>query len=248
MTFLEPETEYRNFLRNNLTDYNSSGRSSKQWVFDDEPRDDLVPASYPRISIKKITGSQKLIGIADNDMRGTISLQVDVRVHRMVGVISVTETDEAVGTTPTNSPRFNLNYLPDSVTNIKHNSSSYTLVSVVNESSFTAPGSLATGTVEWCKSTGRMNFSTADISSHAGQSITSTYVRTLEGEKMAMRIARDVVKVTKAYWRTDDLIGGLRIPVLLNDPQLLPFDDKLGTHHAIVEFQFTRYNIGEEVT
>lgn len=247
MTFMEPETELRNFFRNNLTDYNSSSRSGEQWIYDDEPRANLTKNSYPRISVKKITASQKLIGMADNTMRGTVSLQVDVLVHRENGVFSITETDEAVGTIA-NSPRINLNYLAYTVTNIKHNTTAYgTTTAVTNDNSFTTPASLAAGTVEWSRSSGNLNFSSSDLASHSGQSITSTYVRTLEGETLAMRLGRDAVKAIRSSWRTDALIGELIIPEILDDVRLLPFDEVRGAHHAIFEVQFVRYNMGEEV-
>lgn len=247
MVRIEPDTELRNFLRNNLTDYNSASRGSAQWIFDDRPRGDLTVSSYPRVVVQKVSANGKLIGCGDNDTWDDVFLQIDVLVHRNLGVLNVTQTDETIGTI-SNSPRLSFDYLATTVTNIKHNAVAFgTVTAVVNNSDFTAAASLTAGTVQWSRSTGQFNFSSADLTSYSGQSITSTYVENLEGERLAMRIGRDIVEAIRQNWRTDTLIGGLTQPEKIRDPELASFDSEEGNHRVIIEYKFKRFNTGEEV-
>lgn len=243
MTRLEPETLLRNFLRGQLTDYNSSRVAGKEWIYDDWTRDDLKVGSFPRVAIRKIGESGGMIGCADDTTWDGVIFQIDVLIHRDLGVLSVTHTTEALGVI-SNSPRLSFDYPAGSVTNIKHTTTAFgTVTKRTNNSDFTTPSA---GTVEWSLSTGELNFATADLSTYTGQSITATYVELLEGERLAKRIGRDIVVAIRSQWRNDDLLSGLIIPEKVSGPSVVEFGKPEGWHRVMLEYKFNSFNTGEE--
>lgn len=244
MTFLEPETRVRNFLRGQLTDYNSSNRSGKQWIFDDWPLDELTPASFPRIAVTKVTETGERIGIGDDLTYDTVTLQIDVIVHRDTADVTITHTDESLGVI-SNSPRLTLNYLPSGLTDISHTVTSFgTFTSVVNESNFGTPG---VDEVEYCISTGSLNFNSADLTSYSGETITASYTEFLRGDGLAQRLARDVVIALRNQWRSDSLLEPLLEPRKIAGPDLVPYDRDRGWFRYTLQYSFKTYNAGEEV-
>ena len=247
MTALEPETLLRNFLRPKLTDYNSAGRSGKQWIFDDWPRDDLTKSSFPHIGIVTLDENGDMIGISDDTTWDTLLLQIEVLSHRDTGVLTVTVSGEAVGVI-SNSPRLSLNQLPNAVSDVLHDAVSFgTVTSVSNDSDFTSPGSLATDEVEWSISTGNLNFSTQDLSDHSGESITADYTEGLEGEHLAKRVGRDVAKTIRTQWRDDAFLNDMIIPKKVSGPRVVDFGRPEGWHRVMLEYQWKRFNTGEEL-
>lgn len=247
MTRLEPEKELRNFLRANLTDFNSSARGSAQWVYSDWPHKTLSATSYPRVVVSKIDESGDIIGLAENNTWDEVVLQVDVLVHRDTGVLSNTHTDESVGTI-SNSPRISFDYEASTVTNIKHDGSAFGTVTMkVNNGDFTAAASLTADNVEWSLSSGDLNFSSTDLTNLSGETITATYVEKLEGEELAKRIGREIVEKIRTLWRTDTTIGKLIIPSKISGPKVAEFNDDRLYHRVMIEYSFRRFNTGEEV-
>lgn len=239
---IEPQQILTNFLRATVSDINSS--RSGQWIYPDFPRvEDLGNNQFPRIGITKISESSKAMGIFDNTQWHTVTLQIDVVAKKDRGH-SVTSTDSSLGTIA-NSPRLTYDFIPDSVTNIKHNAVAFGTVTAVNsDASFTAPGSLAAGTVEWSRSTGNLNFSSTDVTDYSGQTITSTWVEFLEGEEATQYLARQVIKQIRANWRTNSNMTGLENPVLISMIPT-PFDEANSIFRHIIEYQFNQFNIAE---
>ena len=244
MTRLEPEAALRNFLRYRLTDYNSGNRGGSQWVFDDWPRDDLSPESFPRVVVLKLGEGGRLIGLSDNDTFDELLFEIDVLVHRDLGVLTISHSNESLGVI-SNSPRLSFDYLAQSVSSIKHDGTAFsTLTPVVNDSDFSSPSA---GTVEWSRSTGNLNFSSSDLSSYAGETITASYSELLEGDQLAKRVGRDIVVAIRSYWRIDSLLDGLFYPEKISGPRVVEFGVPEGWHRVIVEYRFRRLNTGEEV-
>jgi len=244
-TKIEPSRILVNFLRANITDINS-GRSG-QWIVDHLVRyDNLGDAEFPRISITPLTESSEPLGMFDDNQWETITFQIDV-VIKADQKLNVTETDEALGTMSltVNSDRFTFNHVPNSVTNIKHNGTAFGTVTAKNtDSVFTAPASLAAGTVEYSLSTGNLNFSSADVASYDGQAITSTYVIVLEGRKQGRYLAREIVKSIRTNWRTDATIKGLMYPLKISNNAIV-FEEEFGFFRQMLEYQFRAFNAGE---
>lgn len=247
MTRLEPEQAMRNFLRFHLTDHNVANRAGKQYVFDDWPRSNLDPSSFPRVVVTKIGESGPLIGIGDDDTWDDVTFQIDVLIHRKTGVIDISHVAESVGVI-SNDPTLSLDFLPSTVTSIEHDATGFgTVTLVVNDSDFTSPASLSAGTVEVSRSSGNLNFSSADLVSFAGETITSTYTESIEGEIAAKRISRDVIVAIRNNWRQDARLDELKIPEKIGGPTIAEFDRERGWHRAFVEYKFKRFNSGEEV-
>ncbi len=244
-TKIEPVSVVVNFLRANLTDPNSS--RSGQWIYADFPRvKDLGNASFPRVGVTTLTESGRSMGLFDDNSEDTINLQIDV-ISKKKQFYSVTVTDEALGTlaSDSNSDRFTFDFVPDTITNIKHDGSAYGTTSIVaTDSDFTTPASLSAGTVQVSFSTGNVNFSAADIASHDGEAITSTYVYGLEGKQCSDKIAREIVKKFKNNWRTDSAFAGLFYPVKISSNPL-PFDDDLGIFRRTMQYEVRGFNAGE---
>lgn len=243
---LEPHYELRNFLRNNLTDLNSANRGGANWIFADWPTAKVNDKNkFPRIIITKINESGEIIGLGETDTYDVITLQIDVVCNKEVGILTKTNTDESIGTI-SNSPRISFDDVPNSVTNIKHNTTSFgTVTAQNNDAAFTTPASLAAGTVEWSRSTGNMNFSSADLTSYSGETITSTNVLSMDSEMAVKWIARQIVREIRADWKTDTTIGSLLHPKKISGPLLVPYDRDPGLSRVIIEYQFNRFNTGE---
>jgi hypothetical protein len=236
-----------NFLKSNLTDPNSS--RSSEWIYPDFPRvKDLGDASFPRIGVTILTEASDPLGQYDDDQYETITFQIDI-VAKKGQTYSVTTTDESMGTVSStiNSNRLTYNYVPNTITNIKHAGSAYsTLVERSTVANFTTPANVGSGTVEWAFSTGDLNFDSTDVSSHNGQAITSTYIRFLEGKKLCQWISREIIKNIKNNWRTDSTINGLLYPLKIsNNP--VPFDEDFGIFRQMIEYRFRAYNLGEGI-
>jgi len=240
----EPDIVLCNFLRANLTDINAS--RSGEWIWPDFPRtQDLGNTSFPRVGITILSESSDSLGIYDDNQWETITFQIDV-VNKKGQIYNVTTTDKAIGTvaSTSNSNRMSYEYAPNSVTNIQHNTVAFgTVTNVATDTLFTTP---AAGTVEWSTSTGNLNFASADLTSYAGQSITSTSIINLEGKKACQYIAREIVKALRNNWRTSDDINGLLYPIKIsNNP--IPFEEIFGIFRQTLEYQFRAFNAGEGI-
>jgi len=239
MARLEPDRIICNFLRNTVTDVNAS--RSGQWIYPDFPRvDSLENTSFPRMGVTVLTENGERMGIFDDYTKSSISFQVDI-VAKKDQVYTLTVTDEAVGNIATG---LSLNYVPGAITNIKHDAVAFGTVTAVNtDADFTSPSA---GTVQWSKSTGNLNFATADISSYSGQAITSTYTYGLEGKKAVQYIARDVIEQFRTGWRTNTTLGNMFNPDLIA-ANTLPFDEEFGIFRYTIEYSIKTYNAGEKI-
>jgi len=239
---IEPDRIITNFLRANLSDPNSS--RSGQWIYPDFPRvESLGDASFPRIGITILSESSNMMGIYDDNQYEKLIVQIDIVAKKGNGH-SVTTTDEAMGTMSSgvNSNRMTFEYVPNSVTNVKHTITSFgTVTGVATNSAFTTPSA---GIVEWSISTGDLNFAAADIVSYDTEAITSTSITYLEGKKLCQYLAREIIKVFRTQWRTDTTINGLRHPTKINNIPI-PFDEDLGLFRQTLEYEFDAFNIGE---
>lgn len=243
---IQPDAIMVNFLRATVTDVNSSRSGS--WIYPDFPLvSSLGDASYPRIGVTILTETGEPMGFNDDDQWETVNFQIDVVTKKDL-IFTATTTDEAMGTiaSTANSNRMTYTNIPTTVTNIKHNTTAYgTVTAKATDSVFTSPGSLSAGTVEWSQSTGNLNFSSADVSSHDGQAITSTYVIKMEGKKCVQHVARDVVKQIKNNWRSAATFAGLEYPVkIANNPVAL--DEDLGIYRQVLEYKCNGVNFGED--
>jgi len=238
MTRLEPDRIICNFLRNTVTDINAS--RSGQWIYPDFPRvASLGNTSFPRMGITILTENGERMGINDDTTLSDITFQVDI-VAKKDQVYTLTVTDEAVGNIATG---LSFDYVPGTVTSISHDGTPFGTVTAVNtDADFTSPSA---GTVQWSKSTGNLNFATADISSYTGQAITSTYTYGLEGKKAVQYIARDVIEQFRGSWRNDTTMTGLFYPELISSNPL-PFDEELGIFRYMLEYHIKGFNAGEE--
>ena len=239
-----PSRVFVNFLRKNLTDLNSS--RSGNWIFADFPRvADLGDSSFPRVGITKINDYSSYTGIYDNTMFDTVDFQIDIVAKKDVGY-TLTTTDESLGTI-SNNPRLYYDEIPTSISNIKHAGTSFGTITAVNtDSDFTSPASLSAGTVEWSKSTGNLNFSSADLTSYSGQAITSTYSAFYEGAKATEFIAKDIIKKVRTSWRTDSTFKPLFYPVKINDTPM-PFDEANRVFRRTIEYRVRMYNSMEGI-
>ena len=157
----EPERLLVNFLREQLTDLNSS--RSGQWIFEDFPIVSLTNPSYPRVSVTKISESGATLGIFQDQALDSVVFQIDVFVKKDI-VYTLTVTSETVGTISAN---LSLDYVPTTVTSISHDGTPFGSVTFVNtDEDFGTPSA---GTVEVSRSSGNLNFAAADISSYAGE-------------------------------------------------------------------------------
>jgi hypothetical protein len=241
---IEPERILVNFLRNTLTDIN--GSRSGQWIYPDFPRvTSLGDASYPRVGITMLTESSTAMGMFDDTQWETVSFQIDVVTKKDL-LFTATLTDEALGTmsSAANSNRFTYDEIPSSVTNIKHDGTSYGTVTRRNtDADFTTP---AAGTVEYSGSTGNLNFAAADLVTHDTEAITSTYTVALEGKKVVEYIGRDIIKQIRTGWRTDTTFAGLYYPNKISNSSL-PLDEDLGIYRQMLEYQCNAFNLGEGI-
>ncbi len=242
---IEPDRIITNFLRNNLTDPN--GSRSGQWIYPDFPRvQGLGDNSFPRIGITLLSESSEYMGINDDAQFETIIVQIDVFAKKGNGQ-SVTISDEAIGTVSSsfNSNRLTYEYVPSSVTNIKHNAVSYGTVTKQNTNTdFSTPAGMSGDVIEWAESTGDLNLNATDVTADDGEAITSTSVIYLEGKKMCQYLAREIVKAFRGSWRTDTTLNGLFYPIKVNNfPQ--PLDEELGVFRQTLEYQFRAFNAGE---
>lgn len=245
---IAPNTIMRNFLRANLVDINSNRVG--QWIFDDPPRvETLGNASFPRISILAIGESSEYVGMFDDTQFETVTLQVDCWTKKDQ-VYTRTVTDEALGTmnASINSNRVTADFVPTTVTNVKHAGTSYGTVNFVDDDAdFTAPGSLSADTVEISKATGNFNFSSADVTSHDGEALTTSYDKAMEGEEVVKYLAREVVKAVRTNWRTDPTFNGIFYPQKISGPVNLPLDNDLGIFRYNVDYQVNAFNLGEGI-
>ncbi len=241
---LEADRILTNFLRSKLADPNSSRVG--QMIYPDFPRVvDLGDASFPRIGITLLSENSDSLGIFDDNQYETINVQIDIVTKKGLK-FDVTTTDESLGTmtSSVNSDRLSYEYVPNSITNIKHDGTGFgTVTQVATDSLFTSPSA---GTVEWSYSTGRLNFSAADVASYDTEAITSTSINVLEGKKLCQYLAREVVKAIRSNWRDDSQFQGLFYPIKINNFPI-PFDEDLGIFRQTVEYQFRAFNIGEGI-
>lgn len=242
---IEPDVVFTNFLRSNLTDINSS--RSGQWIFPDFPRiASLGDTSFPRIAITIISDSSEYMGVSDDTQWHTVNFQIDCVTKKDL-IFSRTITDEALGTvaSTSNSDRMVYDFIPNTITNIQHNAVSYGTVTFVStDADFTTPASLAADTIEVSRTTGNLNFNATDLAADVGEAITSTYVLELEGKKCVQYMAREVIKATRANWRTDTTFDGLEYPKMISN-STIPIDEEIGFYRQAVEYQCNAINIGE---
>lgn len=236
----EPEKILVGLLRNNVTDLN--GSRSGQWIFPFIPEE--FPSSltkYPIVSCVCVNEDGEQEGLFDTDYWNNFSVQIDVfcRKHHL---LTKTVTDEAVGTIA-NSPRISLDYIPTSITNIKHGGAEFTSVTAVShDDDFTDP---TAGTCQYSLATGNLNFNSTNITTYAGQAITATYDIVLEGSNLARWVARDIIKQIRTVTKTDlSTSNVIYYPKLINN-SVAPFDELNQIHRRIIEFRFNAENIGE---
>ena len=243
---IEPDRELVNFLKSKLTDINSS--RSGQWIFPDFPRvRDLGDASYPRVGVTIISNSSQPMGLIDTDVYEEITFQIDIVTKKGL-LFTVTTTDEAMGTVAatSNTNRMTYEYLPNTVTNIKHDGTSYGTVTMKDTNSdFTAPASLAADNIEWSYSTGDLNFNATDLAGDVGEAITSTSILKLEGKKCCQYLAREIIKAIKTYWRDD--LNNLINPVMINNMPV-PIDEDLHLYRQVLEYKFNGFNYAEDIS
>ena len=244
-----PDDILKNFLRNRLTDIN--GSRSGQWIYTDFPRTrGLGDASFPRVGITVLSGPGEFIGMSDDDTKYNCTLQLDIVKKKDLG-FTITTTAEALGTmsSTVNSDRFTYDFIPTAVTNIKHNGTSYGTVTLKNtDALFTAPGSLTAGIVEVSRSTGNLNFSSTDVSSHDGEAITSTYTKYLEGKPQVTYLGGEVLKAIKNNWKTDDTFKGLYLEKnWLLDNRPMPLEEDFGIFRHMIVIKCYMYNWKEGI-
>ena len=214
----EPERLLVNFLRENLTDLNSS--RSGQWIYEDKPIVSLTNASYPRVSVNKIVENGSALGIFDDQSISSIVFQVEVYVKKDI-VYTLSISNESVGTI---SQNISLDYIPTAITNIQ-TSGGHTFATVTfvdNDNDFTSP---SVDAVEVSRSTGNLRFNTSDLTTYSGQGILATYDVSLANDKACKWIARDIEKTMRTEWRTNrEVLGGLFFRGIDNNNQQ-PFDE-----------------------
>lgn len=242
---IEPDKIFVNFLRQNLTDINSSRTTN--WIYPDFPRiQDLGNGSFPRIGVTILSENASWLGVYDDNTRHTVALQIDV-ITKKEQNYTLTVTDESSGSVSStiNSNRLSFEFIPNTVTNIKHDGSAYsTVTSVAANENFSTPSTMGSGTVEYARSTGELNLNSADVSSHDGQDLTVSYTVNLEGKKACQHLARQIWKKIRTLWRTDLTPRGLYYPNLIaNEP--VPLDEELGIYRQMIEIEVQQYNIGE---
>lgn len=240
---IEPDRIVLNFLRQNLTDLNSS-RAGTYWIFIEEPEtEDLTINHYPRVILTPLTESGERQGIFDDSTWETLNYQIDV-VTKTGLFLTKTNTDDSLGTI-SNDPRLIFDFVPNSVTNIKHTVTGFgTVTKKDTDADFTAPAGLAAGTVEWSYSTGNLNFSDADLTSYSGETITSTYATKLSRKKLVKYLARDIIKLFRSSWRGDTTIKGVFYPVKISN-SVVPFEEESGIYRQLLEYKFNAINAGE---
>jgi len=241
---LEPDRIVINFLKNNISDVNTS--RSGEWIYPDFPRaESLGDAQFPRIGVTLLSESSEAMGIYDNTQQETISIQIDVVTKKDL-LFNVTTTDEALGTmsSSVNTTRLSYGTIPNTITNIKHGGVAFGTVTMVDtDADFGTP---AVDEVEWSYSTGRLNFNAADIVSYDGEALTSTSVVALEGKKLCQYLARKIVLTFKNNWRTDETFKGLHNPKKLNNIPI-PFDEEYGLFRQTLEYSIGGFNAGEGI-
>jgi len=121
------------------------------------------------------------------------------------------------------SQNLSLDYVPAQITSIEHDGASFATVEfVATDNDFTAS---LPGRVEVSRSSGNLNFNTADLTTYSGQTITATYNVLLSNDKAAKWIARDAVNSMRTQWRTNrDVLGGLFYPQITQNINQ-PFDE-----------------------
>ena len=234
-----------NFLRNQVTDINATRLAAGgQWIFPDFPRiGDLGDSSFPRMGVTILDESSDPMGIFDDNQWESLTFQIDIVTKKGL-TYSLTTTDEALGTmsASANSNRMTFTNIPNTVTNIKHNTVAFgTVTKVATDALFTSPSA---GTVQWSYSSGNLNFAAADIASYDTQAITSTSVNVVEGKKAAQYLARQVIKAIRNNWRTDGTLNGLFYPLKIGNTPI-PYDEEFGIFRQTIEYQFRAYNTGE---
>jgi hypothetical protein len=59
-----------------------SFEKGSNWIYTDSPRDDLSKTSYPRMVVSIINESSSVIGYPEDDMLGTVTIQIDVLAYK----------------------------------------------------------------------------------------------------------------------------------------------------------------------
>jgi len=231
-----------NYLRANLTDPN--GSRSGNWIFPDFPRvQSLGDTSFPRVGITILSDSGEEMGINDITTWHSLSIQIDVVTKKDLGM-TLTVTDEAMGTVASgmNSDRLTYDYIPTSVTNIKHAGTGYgTVTNKATNTLFSTPSGMAGDVIEWSTSTGDLNLNSTDVTGDDGEAITSTYTVYLEGKKLVEHVALDIAKYFRSNWRS--MVGIQRMQLINN--YTIPIDEEYGIFRQTLEYQVKMINVGE---
>lgn len=234
----EPERYLVNFLREQLTDLNSS--RSGQWIFEDFPIVSLSNSSYPRISVSKISESGTPLGIYDDNTYDSFVFQIDVFVKKDI-VYTLAVTSETVGLIATG---LSLDYVPTTVTSIEHDSTPFATVIFVNtDADFSTP---LPNTVQVSRSSGNLNFNSADITTYAGETITATYDVSLSNDKAAKWIAREVVDTMRREWRSNQLVLGRLFYPRVTQNINQPFDEVRRSFRRTITCEWNLLNEGRE--
>ena len=207
MANIEPERLLVNFLRQELTDLNTS--RTGQWIYEDFPIETLSDESYPRVTVTKITESGEPLGIYDDNTLDSILFQIDVFVKKDI-VYTYTVTGESVGEI---SNDLSLDYVPTTVSSIAHDGTPFSTVTfVASDSDFTAP---SVDEVQVSRSSGNLRFNATDLTSYAGETITASYNLKLSNDNASKWIARNIVNSMRRSWRNNrSVLGYMFNPVV----------------------------------
>lgn len=117
--------------------------------------------------------------ITDYEFTDTAGASATLVIDEYLGKLDkVMTSDGGTSSSTANSVRLKCQLIPKTGTTpvIRHNGTAFgTVTEQANVAAFTAPASLAAGTVEWALSTGELNFSAADLVSYVDQEIKIDY-------------------------------------------------------------------------
>lgn len=240
-----PQQQICNFLRRHLTDVNSS--RSGQWIFPDFPLiESLNNSSFPRIGVTILSNPATPMAASEADQEYQVTCSIDI-FSKKDQTYTITNTDDSLGTlsSTSNSVRMVYDYLPSNITSISHDATPFSTVTFVNsDQNFTSPASLSAGTVEVSRSTGNLNFSSADLASYDGEAITSTWEYVIEGEECAKYLATQTMKSLKNNWQTSTETKAVK-DLRLDSSLPLPYEETRGLYRWNIQTSFRTYNIGE---
>ena len=219
-------------LRQNLTDYNSSGRSSNfgQWIYADMPMISKLlknKNNFPRISVEAINESTlQDMGFSCTDTEDSITLKVNVWTVRDL-VCEIQRTINETHTYSSTTSIYPLTNIPTSIVvgifpYLKN--SDYRLIDSGNDGFYES--------IEW-------------IGNHPanGDDFQVTYTRNASGSELCRLISMDIHKYIRESWREWDGLPLYNYVLTANNP--IPFDESIGVFRRELQMSFRGINIGE---